>query len=123
LTTTSDGHALDVALDQPKSLYVTSVGNTDTLWIADMGNSQIRKIDIVLNGAPVAAADAMNIRVAGSNRSRPYGDGHEFNFNALEAELSHPEGVWVANDGTLYISDGGNNLIREVAPLAAGIRQ
>jgi len=118
---TPDGPALTIALDQPKSLFMTSAGSTDTLWIADMGNSQIRRIDVVLNGAPVAAADAMNYRVAGTSRQRNYGEG--FDHNALDAELRHPESIWVASDGSLYISDGGNNLIRKVAPAQGGIRR
>ncbi len=55
-----------VALDQPKSLFMTQVSGDDTLWIADMGNSQIRKID-------VDSATPQNIRVAGSTRAKPYG--------------------------------------------------
>jgi len=108
-----DGPALTIALDQPKSLYVTRNSGNDTLWIADMGNSEIRKIDIVKAGAPVAAANAINAKVAGTTRSRNYGEG--FNQQATDAELRHPEAMWVDNAGVVYISDGGNNLVRKVA--------
>jgi NHL repeat-containing protein len=107
-----DGNALAIALDQPKSLFMTRNGNTDTLWIADMGNSQIRKIDVVIAGAPVAAADAKNVKVAGTTRARHYGEG--FDSRATDAELRHPEAIWVDNAGVIYISDGGNNLVRKV---------
>jgi sugar lactone lactonase YvrE len=102
---TPDGPVLNIALDQPKSLFMTTKNGADTLWIADMGNSQIRKIEL---DSPTPT----NVRVAGTNRKRHYGgDGG----NALDAELRHPEGVWVANDGTMYITDGGNNLVRKIA--------
>ncbi|MGH9010955.1 MAG: hypothetical protein ACRDYF_14065 [Acidimicrobiia bacterium] len=102
---TPDGPVLNIALDQPKSLFMTTKNGTDTLWIADMGNSQIRKIEL---DSPTPT----NIRVAGTNRKRHYGgDGG----TALDADLRHPEGVWVANDGTIYITDGGNNLVRKIA--------
>ncbi|MEW6473832.1 MAG: hypothetical protein AB1679_16390 [Actinomycetota bacterium] len=102
---TPDGPVLAIALDQPKSLFMTTKNGADTLWIADMGNSQIRKIDL---DSPTPT----NVRVAGTNRKRHYGgDGG----NALDAELRHPEGVWVANDGTIYVTDGGNNLVRKIA--------
>jgi len=102
---TPDGPVLSIALDQPKSLFMTTRDGADTLWIADMGNSQIRKVEL-------DSPTPINVRVAGTNRKRHYGgDGG----NALDAELRHPEGVWVADDGTIYITDGGNNLVRKIA--------
>ena len=96
---------LTVALDQPKSLFMTRQGGNDTLYIADFGNNQIRMID-------VDSPTPQNIRVAGSNRSRYYSAG--VNNDALDADLRHPEAVWVDGAGTIYISDGGNNLIRKI---------
>ena len=102
---TPDGNLLDVALDQPKSLFMTRQNSLDTLWVADMGNSQIRRIDLDV-------PDPRNVRVAGTNqRSHFGGDGGD----ALSAQLRHPEAVWVASDGTIYVSDGGNNLVRRIA--------
>jgi hypothetical protein len=99
---------LTVALDQPTSLFMSKENGADTLWIADTGNSMIRKID-------VGSASPKMTRVAGTNRSRHYGEGGT-NKDALDAELRHPEGLWVANDGTVYVTDGGNNLVRKIAP-------
>jgi sugar lactone lactonase YvrE len=107
---TPDGPALQVALDQPKSLYMTRQNGDDTLWIADMGNSMIRMID-------VDSADPQNVRVAGQNRRVHYSDGGP-SRDALQADLRHPEGIWVAGDGTIYFTDGGNNLVRKIAPPA-----
>ena len=115
-----DGPALEIALDQPRSLFMTRAGGTDTLWIADTGNSQIRKIDVVVGGA--AVAHPQSIRVAGGNASTYYSEGS--GRDALDAEFRHPENIWVANDGTLYVSDTGNNLIRKIAvPNSLGIRK
>ena len=113
---TPDGPVLTVALDQPKSLFMQRSGGVDTLYVADMGNNQIRMID-------VDSATPQNKRVAGTSRSRNYGVGA--GQDAKDSEFRHPESIWVATDGTLYISDGGNNLIRKVAvaPTPNGIRK
>jgi sugar lactone lactonase YvrE len=114
-----DGPALEVALDRPTSLFMTRAGGTDTLWIADTGNSQIRKIDVVVGGG--AVANPQSLRVAGGNTPTYYSEGS--GRDALDAEFRHPENVWVADDGTLYVSDTGNNLIRKIAPANSyGIR-
>ena len=107
---TPNGKAAEIALDQPKSLFMSRQNGTDTLWIADMGNSQIRKIKVVENGQVVA--DPQNVRVAGTTRARHYGPG--IGNDPLDAEFRHPEAVWVDNNGTIYISDGGNNLVRKI---------
>ena len=120
-TSGAGGDALDVALNQPKSLFVSRGGGTDTLWIADTGNSQIRKIEVVRNG--VAVTDPQSIRAAGDDGSKGYSDGGS-GRGALDAEFRHPENVWVATDGTIYVSDTGNNLVRKIAtPNSNGIRK
>ncbi|MGH9011115.1 MAG: hypothetical protein ACRDYF_14875, partial [Acidimicrobiia bacterium] len=108
---TPNGPVLTVALDQPKSLVMTRHGGVDTLYVADFGNSQIRMID-------VDSATPQNIRVAGTSRARHYGVGA--GQDALDSEFRHPESVWVAPDGNMYVSDGGNNLIRKIAPPTPG---
>ncbi len=102
---TINGPVANIALDQPKSLFMTTKDNKDTLWIADMGNSQIRKIELDV-------ADPQNVRVAGENRARHYSTGNQ--NNALDADLRHPEGLWVDEDGVIYFTDGGNNLVRKI---------
>ncbi|MEW6472286.1 MAG: hypothetical protein AB1679_08445 [Actinomycetota bacterium] len=113
---TPDGDALDVALDQPTSLFMTRAGGADTLWIADTGNHQVRKIVVVSGGSVVL--NPQNIRVAGTAGPKWYGPGD--GRDALDAEFRHPEGLWVAADGTIYVNDTGNNLIRKIAMPAAG---
>jgi hypothetical protein len=102
---TDSGAPLSIALDQPKSIFMTKEGGVDTLYIADMGNSMIRKIN-------VGAANPLMTRVAGTIQQKLYGgDGGP----ADAANLRHAEGLWVANDGTIYFTDGGNNLVRKIA--------
>ncbi|HET9769282.1 MAG TPA: hypothetical protein VFS16_00235 [Acidimicrobiia bacterium] len=110
--TSVSGDPLAIGLDQPRSLFLSRVNGVDTLWIADMGNNMIRAID-------VGSAVPTLTRVAGRKASRHYGAGGA-GKDALEADLRHPEGVWVADDGTVYFTDGGNNLVRKIAPAAPG---
>ena len=112
---TPDGPALTIALDQPKSLFMTRVSGVDLFNVADMGNNQIRMIDVD-GAAPV------NKRVAGT-LSRNYGVGA--GFDAKDSDFRRPESMWVANDGTMYVSDGGDDLIRKTAaaPTPNGIRK
>ena len=102
-TTVADPTTVD--LDQPKQLFMTKSGNTDQLFVTDMGNSMLRRIDIV-NGV----AQGMT-RVAGIRKQISFSDGDV----AQTATLRHAEGIWVANDGTIYFTDGGNNLIRKIS--------
>jgi hypothetical protein len=95
-----------VALDQPKSLFMTEEGTLDVMWVADMGNSMLRRIEI-----QDGVAQKMT-RVAGTRQTSNYnGDG----IAAIDAQIRHAEGIWVANDGTIYFTDGGNNLVRKIA--------
>ncbi|HVW32233.1 MAG TPA: hypothetical protein VHL53_06825 [Acidimicrobiia bacterium] len=107
------GNPREIALDQPKSLFMTTENGVDTLYVADMGNSMIRKIDVGHGAA------AKMTKVAGTIQARHFGgDGGD----ATQANLRHAEGIWVANDGTVYLTDGGNNLVRKISP-PAGLSQ
>jgi hypothetical protein len=95
---------LTVALDQPKQLFMTQEGGKDLLWITDMGNNKLRKISIN-NGV----AESMTT-VAGVRMNNNYQDG-----DFTQATMRHAEGIWVANDKTVYFTDGGNNLVRKIS--------
>ncbi len=81
----------------PKGIAMDSAGN---LYVADMGNSVIRKISS--NGTVTT--------VAGNGIPGFFGDGAA----ATSAELSFADAVAVDNSGNLYIADIGNQRIREV---------
>ena len=98
---TGDGSAATSAqLNLPTGVAVDSSGN---LYIADFGNSRVRK---------VAASGATMGTVAGNGSAGYSGDGGP----AVKAQLNGPQGVAVDAAGDLYIADTENNLIREVTP-------
>jgi sugar lactone lactonase YvrE len=103
-----DGPAKGIALDTPKSIFMSKENGVDTLWVTDSGNNEIRKIDV---GGPGGPTGATMTRIVGNNQSKRFGgDGGP----ARDANLRHSEGIWVAKDGTIYLTDGGNNLVRKV---------
>jgi len=71
-----------------------------SLYVADFGNNEIRKI--TLDGVVTTVAGAPD---------PGYADGP-----ASSARFSHPSGVACDPTGNLYVADPGNNSIREITP-------
>ena len=92
-----NGPATSAQLREPYGAAVDSAGN---LYIADAGNSRIRKVS---NGVITT--------VAGNGTRGFSGD----NGPATSAQLSVPRGVAVDSAGNLYIADLGNYSIRKVS--------
>jgi uncharacterized protein (TIGR03437 family) len=88
-----------VQLDDPNGVAVDSEGN---VYIADTGNSVIRKVTL----------DGVISTIAGNGTVGYTGDGG----SALSATLDSPKGVAVDSIGNLYISDTDNSVIRVVTP-------
>lgn len=101
------GSARDVALDNPYGVAFDAVGN---LFIADTYNSCIRRVDTSGAIATVAGSCGHFDPIDRSTGPGFAGDGGP----ALAARLSHPHGVAVGADGTLYIADTGNSRVRRV---------
>ncbi|MBW3623879.1 MAG: hypothetical protein KY468_10780, partial [Armatimonadetes bacterium] len=97
------GPADQASLKEPKALAMDSLGN---LFVADTGNSRIRRID--RNGVITTIA---GWTPAGDTRGFA-GDGGP----AVKAQLHHPAGVAVAKDGSIYLSDTFNHRVRKVDP-------
>jgi sugar lactone lactonase YvrE len=95
---TGDGSTATLAeLNYP---YGVAVDSSGTLFIADTGNSVIRRVA------------SLNITtVAGTTSSGYSGDGAA----ATSATLQNPQGVAVDAAGNLFIADTGNIVIREVS--------
>jgi gliding motility-associated-like protein len=91
------GPAVNASLNSPTSVSIDKEGN---LYIADMGNSVIRKV----NTSGIISTMAGN-RTLGFG-----GDGGP----ATDASLKFPFYVYVDDKGNLYISDTGNGAIRMV---------
>ena len=98
------GPAASAQLWDPTGVVVDSAGN---LYIADTGNSCVRKV-----------SNGVISTVAGNGTSGFSGD----NGPATSAQLATPEGVAVDSAGNVYIADSYNNRIRLLTP-AAGTGQ
>ncbi|MEK7353523.1 MAG: dockerin type I domain-containing protein, partial [Chloroflexota bacterium] len=92
------GSATAASLHYPTGVKVDGAGN---LYIADMYNNRIRKVD---------AASGNITTVAGNGAFGFSGDGGA----ATAASLNQPWGVTVDSAGNLYIADYSNNRIRKV---------
>jgi len=91
------GLAVAAKLKNPDAVAVDAAGN---IYIADMGNDRIRKI----NTAGIIST------IAGTGTGGYSGDGGA----AIAAKISNPAGVAVDVAGNVYISDRGNDRVRRV---------
>jgi len=95
-----EGPATQAQLRSPEGIAVAADGS---LYFSDSGNSRIRRID----------PDGIITTVAGNGTAGFSGDGGP----ATQAQLRYPEGIAVAADGSLYISDSNiNHRIRRIGP-------
>ena len=91
------GPAVKADLFNPSGVAVDGAGN---LYIADVSNHRIRKVD----------STGTITTIAGTGGSGFSGDGGP----AVEAKLYNPRGVAVDGAGNLYIAESGNERIRKV---------
>jgi sugar lactone lactonase YvrE len=96
------GPATAAALYEPMGVAVDNIGN---VYIADMSNERIRKVDLSGIITTVAGIGSSTPTVGGFS-----GDGGQ----ATDAELNQPAGVSVDNIGNIYIADANNGRIRKV---------
>ena len=95
------GPAASAALNGAQAIALDGSGN---LYIADSGNSRIRKV----------STSGIIATVAGSGNAGFAGDGGP----ATSAFLLSPDGVAVDGSGNLFISDNGNERVRKVSASA-----
>ncbi len=94
----TEGTATTSWLDMP---WGVAVGLDGAVYIADTGNSRIRRV----MGGVIST-------VAGSNYASFGGDGGP----AIQAAMIQPYGIAMDPAGDLYIADSGNHCIRKVSP-------
>ena len=85
-----------------------AVDNAGDLFIADAGASRIREVN---------AVSGRITTVAGNGDIGYGGDGGQ----ATAAELANPTGITVDAAGDLFITDSGNNRVREVNAVTGAI--
>jgi hypothetical protein len=94
----ADGTGSAASFNQPHSLAVASDG---ILYVADYSNHVIRKV----------TPDGAVTTLAGKAEQQGSADG-----TGTEAMFNGPIGVAVASDGTVYVSDHDNHVIRKITP-------
>ncbi len=92
------GPALKATFNLPHELRFDKAGN---LFIADMTNNAIRKVDM---------KTGLITTIAGGGKSGYSGDGGP----AVKAQFNQPHSIQFDPSGDLYICDVGNNVIRKV---------
>ena len=97
------GSASQAHLFFPTGVAVDGEGN---LYIADVGNHRIRKVD----------STGTITTIAGTGERGFSGD----DGPAIQAQLDDPTGVAVDGAGNLYIADASNHRIRLLTPTATG---
>lgn len=94
---TTDGSGTAARFTVP---YAVAVDSTGTVFVVDHGNHTIRKV----------TADGTVTTLAGSGGSSGSNDGR-----GTSARFNYPSGVAVARDGTVYVADTDNQIIRAIA--------
>lgn len=89
------GSAIAAELSRPHFAMADGAGN---IFIADKDAHAVRKV----------SPGGIITTIAGTGVAGDNGDGQ-----ATECQLSSPNGIWVMQDGTVYILDLGNNYIRK----------
>ncbi|MGD9796261.1 MAG: prepilin-type N-terminal cleavage/methylation domain-containing protein [Acidimicrobiia bacterium] len=78
-----------------------ATGSDGSVYVADVGNHRIRRI----------ATDGTITTVAGNGTAGYSGDGGA----ATAATFNRPNDLVVASDGTIYVADANNNVVRKIA--------
>lgn len=91
-----DGDVQEAQFNEPRGIAIDKEGN---LYIADVSNHRIRKVDTKLN---------IVTTIAGGEKGYKDGD-------PLESQFNQPWGVFLDKNEFLYIADSENHCIRKLA--------
>ena len=95
-----NGAATNAKLNSPSGIVFDPAGN---LYIADYGNSTVRKVNATTGNITMVAGVPPSAGYTGDNGP------------ATGAKLSHPTDIALDGAGNLYIADGSNYAIRKVS--------
>jgi len=101
----ADGPAAAATFMMPSAL---AYGSDGTLYVADEAAQRIRTISAAGIVATLAGS-------GDTNASGMWVDGGYKDGDALSARFDRPDGIAVAPDGTVYVSDRGNGCIRTIS--------
>jgi sugar lactone lactonase YvrE len=93
-----DGRGADASFTTPRGI---AIDGQDNLYVADEGNSNIRKI---------TPAGLVTTLAGGS------GEGGHKDGTGAEARFGAPRSLAAAEDGTIYVADTDNHVIRKITP-------
>lgn len=96
-----DGTGTAALFNQPTGLGIDSAGN---LYVADTGNSVIRKISPA--GAVITLAGLATV-------------GGQKDGSGADAWFNQPKALVVTSSGTVFVTDTGNSTIRRISPEGA----
>lgn len=101
-----DGAMSEALFCEPNDI---ELGTDGALYVVDKGNQRIRRI-----------ADEQVTTIAGSGEARDlatdYIIGGYHDGPADQSLFQYPTGLCLADDGTIYVADTGNNCIRMISP-------
>lgn len=98
------GPAVGATLTGPSGVFVDSSGN---VFIADTVDNRIREVS---TSGTITTVAGNGTACSTSGNSPTCGDGG----SATKANLDHPASVFVDSSGNIYVTDSGDNKIREV---------
>lgn len=129
-----NGYGMDTSFNNPTGLATDSQGN---LYVADTNNNAIRKVtrygtvttylsNVTEPTGLFWKGDALYVAESGAHRilkvvngvvMQRFGTGVEGDVigKVTQAQFSFPQGVTVADDGSIYVSDTGNSAIKKIA--------